>query len=181
MTAAIRNPHPAPSVSPPQPCRPNPKSKNFGLRWLVLFAIAATAAIALTPTPPAPADEGSERRSAGMARPDIRPSDRNKSRRSRLREGTRITDHMGRFVPTGDGAMFLDESGISFGCLPNLNLERVVRLLRTFDVPEDVRWSVSGLVTEYSGRNHLLVSKAIYKANAATRNPLKSNTTPQDP
>jgi hypothetical protein len=37
-------------------------------------------------------------------------------------------------------------------------------MLKSVDEPESVKWSVSGTVTEFSGRNYLLVSRAVYKA-----------------
>ena len=84
----------------------------------------------------------------------------------RLREGTLITDQSGFFREDGDGATFVAESEFEFGALPNLNLERVVRLLKSAEEPSSIRWSVTGTVTEFSGRNFLLISRAIYKSAA---------------
>ena len=75
-----------------------------------------------------------------------------------------MSDQTGYFREDGDGATFVADSGWSFGALPNLNLERVVRLLKSTEEPNNVRWSVTGEVTEFSGRNFLLISRAVYKA-----------------
>ena len=86
----------------------------------------------------------------------------------RLREGTMLNDVVGRFKVSGDQASFIaNETGHAFGGLQNLNLARVMNIIR--DDPE-AEWSVSGLVTEYRGLNYLLISKAIRKAGGDKRN-----------
>ncbi len=87
-----------------------------------------------------------------------------KSSTRRLREGTIINDQSGYFSENGDTASFISDSGIEFGTLQNLNLERVVRLLKNADEPSSIRWSVTGTVTEFSGRNYILISRAVYKS-----------------
>lgn len=82
----------------------------------------------------------------------------------RLREGTNLKDRLGRFHQNGDSLTFIDEDGRELGGLPNLNLERIIRMLKTVDEPDSVKWSVSGSVTEFAGRNYLLISRAVYKA-----------------
>jgi hypothetical protein len=82
----------------------------------------------------------------------------------RLREGTILTDEVGRFRQDGDGAVFVSEKQFEFVSLPNLNLERVARTLKGSDESESIRWSVSGVVTEFNGRNFLLITRAIYKS-----------------
>lgn len=84
----------------------------------------------------------------------------------RLREGTRFTNRVGRFRMSGDSLLFIDEDNREIGGLPNLNLERVIRMLKSVDEPEMILWSVSGVVTEFSERNYLLISRAVYKAAA---------------
>ena len=37
-------------------------------------------------------------------------------------------------------------------------------MLKTIEDPASVKWSVSGVVTEFSGRNFLLIHRAVYKA-----------------
>ena len=84
----------------------------------------------------------------------------------RLREGTQISSESGYFRLDGDGATFVADSGFEFRGLPNLNLERVVRILKNAEDPECIRWTVNGSVTEFPERNFLLISRAIYKSVA---------------
>jgi len=84
----------------------------------------------------------------------------------RLREGTRFTNRVGRFRMSGDSLIFIDDDQREIGGLPNLNLERIIRMLKSVDEPETILWSVSGVVTEFSERNYLLISRAVYKAAA---------------
>jgi hypothetical protein len=82
----------------------------------------------------------------------------------RLREGTILTDVIGRFKVSGDRATFtITETGQSFGGLENLNLARVMNAIR--DDP-DADWNISGLVTEHRGLNFLLIQKAIRKTSS---------------
>jgi len=84
----------------------------------------------------------------------------------RLREGTRVTDVLGYFQQNGEGATFVTKENYKFGGLPNLNLQRVLRMLKGVEEPENVKWNVSGTITEFDGRNYLLISRAVYKSNA---------------
>ncbi|QDS98061.1 hypothetical protein [Adhaeretor mobilis] len=89
-----------------------------------------------------------------------------KSGKRRLREGTRIEGWLGHFELKSQSATFRTEQGHVLGSLANLNLERIVATLQAADKPEDMWWSVSGTITEYSGKNHVLISRAVYKATA---------------
>ncbi len=89
----------------------------------------------------------------------------------RLREGTRLTNCVGHFRQSGDTVSFIDEQGRDIGGLPNLNLERIIRMLKGADEPEAIGWSISGTVTEFSGRNYVLISRAIYKASSPPPSP----------
>jgi hypothetical protein len=82
----------------------------------------------------------------------------------RLREGTRLQDVAGRFRQNGELLTFIDPENREIAGLPNLNLERIIRMLKTVEEPESITWSVSGTVTEFSGRNYLLISRAVFKA-----------------
>ena len=84
----------------------------------------------------------------------------------RLREGTRLKDVVGRFRQSGDSLVFIDGENRELGGLPNLNLERVARMLQSVEEPESVTWSISGTVTEYSGQNHLLITRAVFRSAA---------------
>ncbi len=83
----------------------------------------------------------------------------------RIREGTLIVNRGGFFRQDGEGATFVTEDNYELAALPNLNLERVVRTLKGSDESESIRWSVNGVVTEFNGRNHLLISRAVYKSS----------------
>jgi hypothetical protein len=89
----------------------------------------------------------------------------------RLREGTEITGQTGYFKQDGDGATFVTDDGFELGGLPNLNLERVVRTLKTADETSTIRWRVNGVITEFSGRNYLLITRAVYKSAAPPPSP----------
>jgi hypothetical protein len=90
--------------------------------------------------------------------------DADEKSKHRLREGTELTDQAGRFRQEGDGAIFVSESDHELVALPNLNLERVVRTLKGSDEAESIRWHVNGVVTEFNGRNYLLIQRAVYKS-----------------
>ena len=83
-----------------------------------------------------------------------------------LREGAKLDNESGFFRLDGDGATFVNNKGMEFGSLANLNLERVVRVLKNAEEAENIRWIVSGLVTEFSDQNYLLISRAVYKSAA---------------
>ena len=85
----------------------------------------------------------------------------------RLREGTKITNRLGRFQHSSSGATFVTEDDLVLGGLPNLNLERVVKMLKSIEQPDKVWWRVSGTITEFSGRNYLLIERAVYKSATA--------------
>lgn len=91
----------------------------------------------------------------------------------RLREGTKITNRLGRFRQSAGRATFVAKDGIELGGLPNLNLERVVRMLKSVEEPASIWWSVSGTVTEFSGRNYLLIQRAVYKSATPLPSPEK--------
>jgi hypothetical protein len=82
----------------------------------------------------------------------------------RLREGAQLTNRLGHFRQNGDAIAFIDEDGRDIGGLPNLNLERITRTLKTVEEPESIWWSISGTITEFAGRNYVLITRAVYKA-----------------
>lgn len=100
----------------------------------------------------------------------VRNTDRNSrdgADKARYREGTAIVDLVASIEIEGDAASIIGNDGVRFGGLPNLNLERIVRTLKTVSEPNRVQWSISGVATEYGGRNYLLISRAVYKATSA--------------
>jgi len=80
------------------------------------------------------------------------------------REGTKLVSVIGRFVSEGDTATFVTKEGMELGGLPNLSLERVVTTLKSVDDPQNVWWSINGTVTEFTGKNYVLISRAVFKA-----------------
>jgi hypothetical protein len=82
----------------------------------------------------------------------------------RLREGTRLIDVEGRFDSNGDRWAFqLADSDESYKVLENLALERIHHVLEETRASDKLQWIISGTVTEFSGANYLLVSKAVIK------------------
>jgi hypothetical protein len=84
----------------------------------------------------------------------------------RIREGTQLRDVPGRFRERGESLIFIDDQNREINGLPNLNLERVLRMLKTVEEPESIAWTVSGMITEFEGENYLLISRAVYKSAA---------------
>jgi len=80
------------------------------------------------------------------------------------REGTKLVNVIGRFMSEGDTAVFVAKDGLEFGGLPNLSLERVVATLKSVDDPQNIWWSINGAVTEFAGKNYVLISRAVFKA-----------------
>jgi hypothetical protein len=84
-----------------------------------------------------------------------------------LREGTDVIDRVGRLQKTGDGhdVEFVFESdGRALHdppmiILPNLKLMGMEDAAKA--VTRDLRFRVTGTVTEYRGRNYLLLEKAV--------------------
>ncbi|MCG8585521.1 MAG: hypothetical protein MI757_12490 [Pirellulales bacterium] len=77
-----------------------------------------------------------------------------------MREGTTVEELRGHFKLTGDRVTFFAVDGKQrFGGLENLALERVARAVK--DSPGQLRWQVTGIVTEYRGANYLLVTRAM--------------------
>lgn len=79
---------------------------------------------------------------------------------SRLREGAKLENVLGRFEATGDRIAFYRMDGEeSIRTLENLALERVSRELT--GLPRERMWRVSGVVTEFRGNNFLLIESAV--------------------
>lgn len=148
-------------------------SRNLTAAGLAGAAIFAGAAV-LTAEEPAPVPAAGLRAQGATLPPLSRETPRSPASANeasdielaklRLREGTQLSDVSGRFRQNGDSLLFLDAENREISGLPNLNLERIIRTLKSVEEPESVVWSVSGVVTEFSGRNYLLISRAVYKA-----------------
>ncbi len=83
-----------------------------------------------------------------------------------IREGTHIQDRRGRFELTGDSAVFIADDGSQFGGLKNLNLQRVIQTLRATSESDVLNWTVSGDVTEYLGRNFILITRVVRRSSS---------------
>ncbi len=84
----------------------------------------------------------------------------------RLREGSLIKDLPGTFVSAGERiAFYPSDQDTALPVLENQALERVAGMLE--QAPGRV-WSVSGTVTEFRGRNYLLISRAVVRPRHAT-------------
>jgi hypothetical protein len=83
---------------------------------------------------------------------------------TRLREGEFLLNRAGTFQYTGDRILFAahDQAG-AWPVLENLALERVARLLAQH---ADSVWTVTGTLTEFHGRNYLLLDRAVIRAPA---------------
>lgn len=86
-----------------------------------------------------------------------------------VREGSYVIDRIGRVRPSRDGRgleLIFDSDGQSAASasdppmvlVPNLNLMAVERVLES---DSDRRFRITGRVTEYRGRNHLVIEKVI--------------------
>ncbi len=83
----------------------------------------------------------------------------------RWREGSKLNDQTGNFKLTGDRVTFVATDGkLKFLCLENLCIERVSRVIS--DSPDQLEWSVSGLITEYRGANYLLATQAVLRTKS---------------
>lgn len=80
----------------------------------------------------------------------------------RLREGMYLSDAAGHFERAAEGPVFVHENGHRLAGLENLNLQRIARTLLAVEEPAGVEWRVSGLITEYEGRNYILIERAVY-------------------
>jgi hypothetical protein len=81
--------------------------------------------------------------------------------RIRVREGLELNDRIGIFELSGDRARFIaSDDGLALIGLENLSLERVIHAIRDNPQPGQT-WKVSGVVTEFEGRNYLLITRAI--------------------
>ncbi|MFZ5831902.1 MAG: hypothetical protein ACOY3P_17585 [Planctomycetota bacterium] len=77
-----------------------------------------------------------------------------------MREGEELVDAQGTFRLTGDRVTFLSADGrLRLVVLENLALERVGRVLVAHSQP--LRWTVSGVITEYRGVNYVLLRRAV--------------------
>jgi hypothetical protein len=85
--------------------------------------------------------------------------------KQRQREGVKLSDRRGRFERRGERYVFLSDAPVGhFMVLENLMLERVANVLADA-AGGQLRWSVTGTVTEFRGVNFLLLDRAVVKAS----------------
>jgi hypothetical protein len=95
-----------------------------------------------------------------FAAPQFSP-DSNKT--DRLGDGVQMRDQSGYFRISGDRMTFVTtDNQRSLIGLENTLLERITKM--TVNNPDKLEWIVSGTVTEYRGRQYLLVSQARLKS-----------------
>jgi hypothetical protein len=68
----------------------------------------------------------------------------------------------GHFESAADVPVFIDEHGRRLIGLENLNLQRIVRTMVSAEDPTTLKWKVTGTITEYEGRNYILIERAVY-------------------
>lgn len=93
-----------------------------------------------------------------------------------LREGTYIIDRTGRLTRMADGAGYeftFDSDGKALGdppllILPNLRLVDMEEAVR--GQSKDIRFRITGMVTEYRSRNCILVEKVVMIPDVVQQN-----------
>ncbi|NLX56660.1 MAG: hypothetical protein GXY58_16250 [Planctomycetaceae bacterium] len=82
----------------------------------------------------------------------------------RLREGTTLQNVTGTFEVSGGQIVFcVGETEAYLEVLENLALERIAAMLEN---TAGRAWQVSGTVTEYQGRNYLLIDRAVVRTRS---------------
>jgi hypothetical protein len=90
-----------------------------------------------------------------------------------VREGTRLFDRTGRLTKTAEGMTELTFDADGQGMkdppmliLPNLNLMGMEKAVAS--ASRDLKFRVTGLVTEYNGRNYILLDKFVVVSDVTT-------------
>ncbi|WP_428939348.1 hypothetical protein [Fontivita pretiosa] len=92
-----------------------------------------------------------------------------------LREGTFLVDRIGRLTRGGDGHSWeftFESDGRAMQdppviVLPNLKLMQMEQALKGTN--RDLRFRITGMVTEYNGRNYILIEKAVVPPEVTNR------------
>jgi hypothetical protein len=91
---------------------------------------------------------------------DIQDSTSAKVASTRLREGREVRDPQATFQLSGERLnCVLPSLQTTVTVLENLTLERAFEIMTQHD--ETATWEVEGLITEYQGRNYLLLRRAV--------------------
>lgn len=142
--------------------------KSVGIRPRSRAIAATIVALAMGVSVPLRA-EGPLAAGASRGRSRTMPvAGRSQKAPKRLRQGTTLRKVKGEFRLTGERVAFYpkDLDVREMTVLENLALERLTEL-----VAENRRrlWLVDGIVTEFRGKNYLLVSRAVLTAEPASR------------
>jgi len=155
------------------------RNESFALRRSLLTVIAlslAAASVVAGDSLPSAGDSpaGQSSSPAGQARPVVPSSAADQENKPRIeggqvngrwREGSRLIDQVGSFRVTGDHVTFTSTDGkLKFEGLENLAIERIARTIG--DSPDQLEWTISGIITEYRGANYLLVTQAVLKTKS---------------
>jgi hypothetical protein len=128
------------------------------LTWLTLVVTCSLGATAAERRSPA-------ENAAGSAPAASEPARQEAAADERLREGGVLTHVLGTFQVVGDRITFApDDRQAALPVLENLALERVAGMLES---AAGRVWSVNGMVTEFRGRNYLLLERAVVRARPA--------------
>lgn len=125
--------------------------------WMCLTTVALFVAAGLVQGAADPADPAAEK---------PKPlAEKGEAARQRVREGARLLEQQGAFVPAGDRFLFVAADQARFMVLENLALQRIALALSE---PQTApRWTVTGIVTEFRGANYLLVTRAVMSSDEA--------------
>ena len=144
----------------PSPLLPDSRPPAAATRLLAIAAFCALVLLLrLTPALPRGA-EGlqSQARPSETAATGTEPQ--SQPAEHRIREGTELVEQPGRFRITGQRVTFFTADGTRrFVGLENLNLDRIAQTITRN--PAQLRWQVTGTITEFRGTNFLLVRRAI--------------------
>ncbi len=92
-------------------------------------------------------------------KPSLPAAKKDDAAQQRVREGSRLMEEQGSFVPAGDRYLFMTADQARFVVLENLALQRIALALSE---PQTApTWTVTGIVTEFRGANYLLVTRAV--------------------
>ncbi|MHB8972428.1 MAG: hypothetical protein ACYC3X_20910 [Pirellulaceae bacterium] len=104
----------------------------------------------------------SRRASAAVDAPDTPHPNPEPTRQ--VREGSVLKDELGTFQILGDRVVFSPVDGRTpFPMLENLALERVWRMLEEVG---NRQWRINGTVTEFRGRNFLMLDRAVVRVDS---------------
>lgn len=128
--------------------------------------LLAGATIGASAESSAPKDSTSGRPSATSDTPAPATKDaQEKLPPSHLREGATVTDLVGHFKAAGDRWVFFEEGNSRrLIALENQNLERLSRTMAESPLP--LVWKVTGTITEFRGKNYLLIERAVLRGTA---------------